>query len=210
MRAENKAPKTIAVYLDGVGQLIDWLDQLPSAAPDDLTCPADPAHITKRYLVGWMGHLLSIRKPATANNRYRAVQQWFNWLLIEGEIDAHPMATMKPPFVPEQQVPLVPMDLIRKILADCAGRDLISRRDTALIRLIWDTGCRLNEIADLKVDDVDLDLDVIHVVGKGGVHALCRLAPRPARLWRVTSVREGPTDGRTASGCGWPRRARVR
>ncbi|HEY4458295.1 MAG TPA: tyrosine-type recombinase/integrase, partial [Pseudonocardiaceae bacterium] len=57
--------------------------------------------------------------------------------------------------------------LIRKILTGCDGRDLISRRDTAIIRLLWDTGCRLSEIANLDVDDIDLDVDVIHVVGKG-------------------------------------------
>ena len=95
------------------------------------------------------------------------MQQWFNWLLNEDEIDAHPMARMKPPTIPEKEVPLVPLDLIRKILADCDGRDLISRRDTAIIRLISDTACRLSEIDNLTMDDFDLDLDVIHVVGKG-------------------------------------------
>ncbi|HEX3785161.1 MAG TPA: tyrosine-type recombinase/integrase [Pseudonocardiaceae bacterium] len=167
LSAENKAPKTIQVYGDGTRQLIVWLDRLPVESSEDLARPATLADITKQHLVGWMNHLLSISKPATANNRYRAVQQWFNWMLIEGEIDTHPMSTMKPPFIPEQQVPLVPMDLIRAILAGCDGRDLISRRDTALIRLIWDTGARLNEIATLTVDDVALDLDVIHVLGKG-------------------------------------------
>lgn len=55
MKAENKAPNTIAVYLDGVGQLIGWLDQLPAAATDDLASPADPADITKRHPAGQLG-----------------------------------------------------------------------------------------------------------------------------------------------------------
>ena len=33
----------------------------------------------------------------------------------------------------------------------------MSRRDTAIVRLIWDTGARLSEIAALNVGDVDLD-----------------------------------------------------
>jgi hypothetical protein len=44
-----------------------------------------------------MNHLLAVGKPGTVNNRFRAGQQWFNRLLIEEEIDAHPIATMKPP-----------------------------------------------------------------------------------------------------------------
>lgn len=121
--AENKAPKTIQVYGEGDRQLIKWLDQLPVDG-DDLTRPENPSDITKRHIVGWLNHLLSIGTAGTANNRYRSVQQWFNWLLVEDEIDTHPMATMKPPAMPEKPVPLVPMDLVRKILADCEGRDL--------------------------------------------------------------------------------------
>ena len=172
----EQVPKTIQGYLESTWLLIGWLDQLPgtpdesseSAGDDgDLARPDEPADMTKSHLIAWINHLLSINAPGTANNRYRAVRQWFNWLLGEDEIDAHPMARMKPPAIPEQEVPLVPLDLIRKILAACDGRDLISRRDSAIIRLIWDTGCRLSQIANLDVDDIGLDLDVIHVVGKG-------------------------------------------
>jgi hypothetical protein len=106
LRSENKSPKTIQGYLDSTWQLITWLDHLretPDESPDraaddgDLARPDEPADITKSHLIGWINHLLSINAPGTAHNRYRAVQQWFNWLLDEGEIDAHPMARMKYP-----------------------------------------------------------------------------------------------------------------
>jgi integrase len=209
LRSENKSPKTIEVYLEAVWQLALWLDQLPetpdesadSDAPDSgLARPAEPADITKSHVIGWINHLLAIHSPATANNRYRAVQQWFNWLLNEGEIDAHPMARMKPPTIPEKEVPLVPLDLIRKILADCDGRDLISRRDTAIIRLIWDTGCRLSEIGNLTMDDLDLDLDVIHVVGKGRRRRSVPFSPKTgqalARYLRIRATDKWATHER--------------
>lgn len=201
LRSENKSPKTIQGYLESTWLLITWLDQLPktpdeSPDPDsdigDLARPNQPSDITKSHLIAWISHLLSINAPGTANNRYRAVQQWFNWLLGEDEIDVHPMARMKPPAIPEKEVPLVPLDLIRKILADCEGRDLISRRDTAIIRLLWDTGCRLSEIANLTVDDIDLDLDVIHVVGKGRRPRSVPFSPKTGQaLARYLRVRAG-------------------
>src|SRR5205823_10133522 len=49
----------------------------------------------------------------------------------------------------------------------CKGRDFSSRRDTAIIRVLFDIGARLSEVANLTLDDVDLDVDVIHVLGKG-------------------------------------------
>jgi site-specific recombinase XerC len=120
------------------------------------------------------------------------------------------MMRMKPPFIPEQPVPLVPDELMRKVLDQCKGRDLMSRRDIAIIRLIWDTGARLSEIAALKVDDVDLDIDVIHVVGKGRRPRGIPFSPRTGQaLSRYLRIRV--TDKwRTTKSSGWPRRVGAR
>lgn len=77
------------------------------------------------------------------------------------------MARTKAPYVPEKPVPVVSDTEIRAMFDACAGKDFLSRRDMAILRLFFDTGARLSEIANLKVDDVDLDLDVILVLGKG-------------------------------------------
>jgi site-specific recombinase XerC len=41
------------------------------------------------------------------------------------------------------------------------------RRSTRYQRSLLDTGGRLSEVAGLRVDDVDFDLDVLHVLGNG-------------------------------------------
>ena len=83
------------------------------------------------------------------------------------ETDASPMACMKPPIVPEQPVPVVPDDGLRRLPKACDGRDFETRRDTAIILLLLDTGPRRGELAGVKLADVDLDLEVITVLGKG-------------------------------------------
>jgi site-specific recombinase XerD len=45
---------------------------------------------------------------------------------------------------------------------------LLSRRDTAIIMLLLDTGARRNELLSLRVGDVSFEYDVIQVLGKGG------------------------------------------
>jgi hypothetical protein len=77
------------------------------------------------------------------------------------------MARMRPPIIPEQPVPIVPADGLRRLLAVCAGRGFEARRDTAIIMLLLDTGGRRAELADLQVVHIDLDLDVLLVLGKG-------------------------------------------
>ena len=58
-------------------------------------------------------------------------------------------------------------DQVRRLLDACAGKDFEARRDMAIIRLLLDAGPRKAEIAELQVADIDFDLDVIRVLGKG-------------------------------------------
>jgi integrase/recombinase XerC len=58
-------------------------------------------------------------------------------------------------------------DGLRRLLATCAGRSFEDRRDTALILLLVDVGPRRAELMGLTVADVDFDLDVLLVLGKG-------------------------------------------
>lgn len=63
--------------------------------------------------------------------------------------------------------------------AQClGGRDFVARRDTAIIRLFLDTGVRLAELTGLAVSDVDLDADVIVVLGKGRRPRACPFGAR--------------------------------
>jgi integrase len=53
------------------------------------------------------------------------------------------MAKTRPPIIPEQPVPVLSDDNVRRLLADCSGKDFRDRRDLAIIRLFLDTGMRL-------------------------------------------------------------------
>jgi site-specific recombinase XerD len=55
----------------------------------------------------------------------------------------------------------------QRLLDACAGPGFDERRDRAIVLLLVDTGIRLGEIAGLRVEDVDWDLEVAVVTGKG-------------------------------------------
>jgi integrase len=63
--------------------------------------------------------------------------------------------------------PVLNDDQLRRLLKVCDGRDFLHRRDTAIVRLFIDTGIRLSECAGLKLEDVDLDMGIAAVMGKG-------------------------------------------
>jgi integrase/recombinase XerC len=114
IRSENKSPSTIRIYTTAVRQLADLL------ATDD-ALPA-PTVVAQREVEEFMAHLAGTRSPGTASVTYRALQQWFRWLIREGELEVSPMARMRPPHVPEVPVPVLGDDQLRAAAA-CRGRE---------------------------------------------------------------------------------------
>lgn len=159
LRADNKSANTIHAYIQAVRWLGEWAhEQSPIVAPADVK----PLHI-RAFIVD----LVDRTSPGNAHTNYRALRTFFNWLVIEEEIDRTPMDRTKPPIVPEKPIPVITDQSVKMLFASCQGKDFTSLRDTAIIRLLFDTGARLSEVADLSVEDVDLDLRLVHVFGKG-------------------------------------------
>jgi integrase len=47
-------------------------------------------------------------------------------------------------------------------------KDFEARRDTALLMVLLDAGPRRAELLGMRLEDLDFEYDVVHVVGKGG------------------------------------------
>ena len=158
LRAENRSDQTVATYLIALRQAEAFL-----ATAQGTTL----AEAGRADLEAYLGDLLTRRAAATAATYYKVLKLLYQWLEEEDELPASPMAKMRPPIVPDQPVPVIPDDGLRRLLAACAGKGFEARRDTAMIMLLLDTGARRAELVDLKLAHVDLDLDVLLVLGKG-------------------------------------------
>src|SRR4051794_38570306 len=111
------------------------------------------------------------------------------------------MERMKPPIVPEKPVPVLTEAQLRALLAGAKSNSFVDRRDTAITRLLLDTGGRLSEVAGLTVADVDFDSDVVHVLGKGR-------RPRALPFGQQTGLALGAVSpGARSRGAGPPIRA---
>jgi site-specific recombinase XerD len=157
LRAENRSDQTVATYLIALRQAEAFLAVRGTTL----------AEARRADLEAYLGDLLTRRAAATAATYYKVLKLLYQWLEEEDELPASPMAKMRPPIVPDRPVPVIPDDGLRRLLAACAGRGFEARRDAAMIMLLLDTGARRAELVDLKLAHVDLDLDVLLVLGKG-------------------------------------------
>lgn len=173
-RAENRTESTVTTYRKAIDQLGAFL-----AAKG---MPSDPVALSRKHIEAFLvDRRAAGMKPATVAQRYRSLQQFFKWLAEEAELPASPMAGMRPPHVPETPPPVLREDDLRRLLKACAGTAPEDRRDTAVIRLLLDSGMRLGECAGLKVEDVDFDHEVALVVGKGRRPRACPFGRRTAQ-----------------------------
>jgi site-specific recombinase XerD len=171
--AENKSPRTVETYGEALRLFGAFLRErgMPTSVP----------HVKREHVEAFITDLLARWKPATASNRYRALHAFFKWCLAEGELKASPMANTKPPQVPEAPPAVLSDDDLRRLLRACEGKDLEARRDTAIVRLLLDTGMRRAEIAGLRVEDVDFDHNVALVLGKGRRPRACPFGRKTAQ-----------------------------
>jgi site-specific recombinase XerD len=112
---------------------------------------------------------------------YRSLQPFFKWAVGENEIESSPMERMRPPIVPEEPPAVLREAELKAIFDACSGSSFEDRRDTAIVRLLLDTGMRRAELAGLKVDDVDLDQQVAIVMGKGRRPRACPFGSKTAQ-----------------------------
>lgn len=163
LQVAEKSDNTIRIYTDAATWFAGWL--LRDTKVRSWTA------VTRDHLRPFFVHMQDIGyTQGYRNNIARGLQAFFKWLAEEEDVP-NPFATFKappPPKIGANPKPIIEVEQLKALIKDAEkGRDFESRRDAALLRLFACTGCRLAEITNLMVDDVNVAARTAVVVGKG-------------------------------------------
>jgi site-specific recombinase XerD len=101
----------------------------------------------------------------TLDGKRLVINTFMDWCWKEGYIPNNPCASIKPiKFEEKPREPLSNMEL--EIVRDACE----NYRDKAMIELFYSTGCRLSEMVNLKISDIDFTSKEVHLFGKGSKH----------------------------------------
>jgi integrase/recombinase XerC len=203
---------TVRAYLGDVVSLLGFLHGVSDDdadggdadgngnGPADTTVIGDTANaltgLDIAVLRAWLaGQRADGRSRTTLSRRAAAVRTFTAWAHRRGNLPADPGARLAGPR-PQRTLPGVLRrgeagEVMRASGAGAAQRHPIALRDHALLELLYATGIRVSELCGLDIGDVDFEMRVVRVLGKGS-----RERTVPFGVPAAKAMREWIADGR--------------
>ena len=135
---------------------------------------ANPVDITESQVLKFLASLrtgdpdhIALNSASTARTIV-SVRGFHKFLLREGLIEVDAASAVKPP-TPAKRLPkALPLDQVEALLAAAgAPGTTLSKRDRALLEVLYGTGARISEAVGLDVDDLDFETGSVLLKGKG-------------------------------------------
>jgi len=122
--------------------------------------------------------------PRSVQRRLSAVRGFFNYLIREKVIEANPAADIRAPKAAKRLPKTLDVDQVASLL-ERKPTDALTRRDHAMLELLYSSGLRLAELAGLDVTDLDLADRTVRVLGKGSKTRILPVGKQAAAALRT-------------------------
>jgi integrase/recombinase XerC len=157
---------------------------------EHLGAPADWRRIGLNDLRAYLLFLTGRKKdPLNRNSillRLSAIRSFFKHLVRRGAVSENPARLLKSPKRARRLPQYLALPEVEKLLAaarrddpDEAGEPWLRARDQALLETLYSGGLRVQELCQLREQDVNWEEGMARVLGKGGRERWCPLG-RPA------------------------------
>ena len=144
---------------------------------------------TKIEIRSWLASLLNPKKgtgkkisPATVNRKLSSIRSLYQWMVKEKIVPVDPTQHVSTPKIPKRNPKFLTIKETNSVVENPSQSGNFQRRNQALLELIYGAGLRASEAANVDIDHIKLDQQLIHVInGKGGKDRLVPFGPPAAR-----------------------------
>ena len=148
LEAAAKSPRTVRSYTDSVRALYRFLV--------DRDMPADVEGVDASHIRAFLLAEEQRTSAASAAVHFRNLRVFFGWLASEEEREnSNPMDRVEGPKVTKKAKAFFTDEELTRLLKTCHGSTFVDRRDTAIMRILIDTGLRVSGLANLRYDPDD-------------------------------------------------------
>ncbi len=161
----NVSPHTLRNYLSDLAQFRQFLTDrgLCLAEGKSVDVRKVDIHVVRAYLAS----LTKDRKKSSIGRKLAALKGFFRYLVATHHIDKDPLLLINSP---KQEKPLpkfLSVDDVFQLLGAIKLKSSLDIRDRAALEVFYSTGIRVSELVGLNWSDVDFELGIVRVLGKG-------------------------------------------
>lgn len=127
-----------------------------------------PAGVTRQVMAGFLVHLARAKlAPASTARCLAALRGFFRFLCRERLAERNPLLNLESPRAWARLPKTLTQAEVEELLKERANSKPETRRDDAMIELLYATGLRVSELVDLAVSHVNLAVGYVLATGKG-------------------------------------------
>ncbi len=123
---------------------------------------------THNLIRSWLSFLLDKGLTAkTVSRKITSLKSFFKYCIQNGFIENNPTAKLQPVKIPQRLPDFVQEDEMKKLFSEFNfSEDYSSKRDHAILNILYGTGIRVFELVNLQVQDLNLHQCSLKVLGK--------------------------------------------
>jgi integrase/recombinase XerD len=184
-------PGSVRSYRDGILLFLRFVGE----ETEKKICRLGLEDLTCKQVVAFLDALEKRRHNhiRTRNQRLTVLRAFFEYVVHhvpECVQEAHRIATIPTKRVPPPEMRYLDREELRTVFASLPTAGTLALRDRALLQFMYNTGARVQEVADLRVKDLQLDArPTVHLHGKGDKWRTCPLWKETAQL--LTTLLDG-------------------
>lgn len=163
------SPNTVRAYSADLARYLEWTER----------SGIDPISLTHRQMRLYLADLdRAGYARRTVARRLSAVRSLFAYLVAEGLATSDPSSVLATPKIGSRLPKVIPSEVLAALLDSPDPSTPTGLRDRATLELLYATGARVSEIAELRLPGLDLAQGQIRVMGKGSKERIVPLHRR--------------------------------
>ncbi len=157
---------TCRSYFNDLSHLADFISAsglFPKSKSDEV----DVSRIDRDIIRIYLRALFRSNKRSSIARKLASIRSFFQYLVREGIISTNPAKWVATPKTEKYIPSTLSIDEMFRMLNAPDKSNPIGLRDRAILELLYSSGIRVGELTQLNCDNVDWELGIIKVLGKG-------------------------------------------
>ncbi len=123
-------------------------------------------NINRNDINDYITYLSNNLSAKSVSRHISSLKTFYKYLLLDNYVSVSPAAHLKVPKLAKSLPKILSEEEVDKLL-DVKLTDDYSYRNKAMLELMYSSGLRVSELINLKVTDIDFEMNLVRVYGKG-------------------------------------------